>query len=93
MTSEEAKFMSEMMRLVVTDGTGTKLKDIKQEAAGKTGSADHGVGKAHAWFIGFAPYDNPEIVVTVIVESVGTGGNYAVPIAKEIFEAYFNEQE
>jgi len=93
MTSEEAKFMSEMMRLVVTDGTGTKLKDIKQEAAGKTGSADHGVGKAHAWFIGFAPYDNPEIVVSVIVESVGTGGNYAVPIAKEIFEAYFNEQE
>jgi peptidoglycan glycosyltransferase len=91
MTPEEANFIADMMRKVVTDGTGTKLEDMKQEAAGKTGSADHGEGKAHAWFIGFAPYEDPEIVVSVIVESVGTGGDYAVPIAREIFDAYFEE--
>jgi peptidoglycan glycosyltransferase len=89
MTSFEAAELGEMMRLVVTEGTGTKLEDLEQEAAGKTGSADHGEGKAHAWFIGYTPYDNPEIAVSVIVESVGTGSEYAVPIAKEIFEAYY----
>jgi len=91
MTKEEAEYISKMMRLVVTDGTGTKLNDLEVEVAGKTGSADQDTGKAHAWFIGFAPYKNPEIVVSVIVESVGTGSNYAVPIAKEIFQEYFNE--
>lgn len=90
MTSTEAAYIGEMMRLVVTDGTGTKLKSLEVEAAGKTGSADHGEGEAaHAWFIGYAPYENPEIAVSVIVESVGTGSDYAVPIAKKLFEAYF----
>jgi peptidoglycan glycosyltransferase len=40
--------------------------------------------------VGFAPYDNPKIVVSVIVENAGTGSEYAVPIASEIFDAYFN---
>jgi penicillin-binding protein A len=90
MTPSEADYIGEMMRLVVTDGTGKKLKDMKEKIAGKTGSADHGEGEpAHAWFIGYAPYDNPEIVVSVIIESVGTGSDYAVPAAKKIFQAYF----
>ncbi len=88
MTALESDYLGEMMRMVVTDGTGSKLEDLKVEAAGKTGSADHGGGKAHAWFIGYAPYDNPEIAISVIVESVGTGSDYAVPIAKKIFQAY-----
>jgi peptidoglycan glycosyltransferase len=92
MTPSEADYIGKMMRLVVTDGTGTKLKNLEQKAAGKTGSADHGDGEAaHAWFVGFAPYGDPEIVVSVIVESVGTGSDYAVPIAKKIFEAYFDK--
>ncbi len=91
MSSEEAKYISEMMRQVVTDGTATKLDSLKQKAAGKTGSADNAKGKAHSWFIGFAPYEKPEIVVSVIVENVGTGSEYAVPIAKKIFQEYFKE--
>jgi peptidoglycan glycosyltransferase len=92
MTEEEAAFIGEMMRMVVTDGTGTKLKNLEVEAAGKTGSADHGEDEAaHAWFVGYAPYEEPEIAVSVIVESVGTGSDYAVPIAKKIFKAYFDE--
>jgi peptidoglycan glycosyltransferase len=90
MSPAEAAYIGIMMRMVVTDGTGKKLKSLKVEAAGKTGSADHGQGvPAHAWFIGYAPYDDPQIVVSIIVEDVGTGSDYAVPIAKQIFEAYF----
>lgn len=89
MTVKEADYIGKMMRKVVTDGTGTKLKDLEQKAAGKTGSADHGDGSAHSWFIGYAPYDQPEIVVSIIAENAGTGSEYAVPIAKKIFDAYF----
>lgn len=90
MEPEEATYIGKMMRLAVTDGTATKLKNLKVEAAGKTGSADHGEGKAaHAWFIGYAPYEDPQIAISVIVEEVGTGSDYAVPIAKKILEAYF----
>jgi peptidoglycan glycosyltransferase len=90
MTSEEADYIGMMMRKVVTDGTGKKLKDLKVKAAGKTGSADQNKGKAHAWFIGYAPYDKPQIAISVIVENAGTGGSYAVPIAKKVINAYFN---
>lgn len=92
MTYSEANYIGKMMRMVVTDGTGKKLDALEVKAAGKTGSADHGEGKAHSWFIGYAPYDAPELVVSVIVESVGTGSDYAVPITKKIMEAYFKEK-
>lgn len=91
MTPDEASYIGKMMRLAVTDGTAVKLNNLNVKAAGKTGSADHGKGKAHAWFIGYAPYDNPDLVVSVIVENVGTGSDYAVPIAKKIFSAYFDK--
>jgi peptidoglycan glycosyltransferase len=94
MTPGEAEFISDMMRLVVSDGTGTKLENLSIKAAGKTGSADHGKGKpAHAWFIGYAPYDDPEIAISVIVESVGTGSDYAVPIAKKVLQAYIKNMD
>lgn len=89
-TAQEAQRLGTMLRAVVTEGTGRKLKDMEVEAAGKTGSADHGKGKAHSWFIGYAPYEKPEIAVSIVVESVGTGSEYAVPIARKIFDAYFN---
>ena len=93
MTSYEAHYIGEMMRLVITDGTGTKLKNLSEEVAGKTGSADHGEGKAaHAWFIGYAPYDDPEIAISVVVEDAGAGSDYAVPIAKKVFDAYFDNE-
>ncbi len=91
MSTKEAAYIGKMMRLVVTDGTATKLADMKQKAAGKTGSADNSSGKAHAWFVGYAPLDAPEIVVSIIVENAGTGSDYAVPIAKQIFNAYFQQ--
>ena len=91
MTEDEANTLTEMMVQVVENGTGTKLKGLSYTAAGKTGSAEFNTSTSdsHAWFTGFAPVEDPEICVTIIVENAGSGGSYAVPIAKRIFDAYF----
>jgi len=89
MTEEEARILSEMMRQVVTEGTGSALRTEAYEAAGKTGSAQFEAGKeSHAWFTGFAPVSDPKVVVTVVVEEGGSGGQTAAPIAKSIFDVY-----
>ncbi len=91
MSEKESAALTEVMEAVVQSGTGTKLKGLSYTAAGKTGSAEYNTATSdsHAWFTGFAPVDNPEIAVTIIVEDAGSGGSYAVPIAKRIFDAYF----
>jgi len=91
LTEEEAMALSNLMNSVVTDGTASRLNGLAYTAAGKTGSAEYGTikGDSHAWFTGYAPVDNPEICVTIIIEGAGAGGDYAVPIAKRIFDAYF----
>lgn len=93
MTPEEADILKGLMEAVVEDGTGRKLSGLSYTAAGKTGSAEYNdvKGDSHAWFTGFAPVENPEVCVTIIVEGAGSGGDYAVPIARRIFDAYFRE--
>lgn len=93
LSSEEAEVLKELMHGVVEEGTASRLKGLSYTAAGKTGSAEYNTvkGDSHAWFTGFAPADNPEISVTIIIEGAGSGGDFAVPIAKRIFDAYFQE--
>lgn len=93
MTIGEAGMLAGMMREVVTQGTATGLSGLKVKVAGKTGSADNDKGKAHAWFVGYAPYNNPKISVSIIVENAGTGSDFAVPIARKIITAYFNREK
>lgn len=95
LTKEESDVLTELMVGVVNEGTATKLKTDQYQAAGKTGSAEYnGVkGDSHAWFTGFAPAEDPEIAVTIIIEGIGSGGDYAAPIAKRIFDAYFTSME
>ncbi len=91
-SQETFNIVKEGMFLVVNGaGTGTsvRLPDIK--VAGKTGTAQNPHGKDHAWFIGFAPYENPQIAVCVLVENVGFGATYAAPIAKKIIETYLRK--
>ena len=92
MSEDEAEILKGLMESVVEDGTGRKLSGLSYTAAGKTGSAEYNDVKedSHAWFTGFAPVEEPEICVTIIVEGAGSGGDYAVPIARRIFDAYFN---
>lgn len=93
MTKEEAQILTELMEEVVKTGTGRKLSGLSYTAAGKTGSAEYNSvkGDSHAWFTGFAPVDDPQICVTIIVEGAGSGGDFAVPVAKRIFDAYFEQ--
>ncbi len=94
MTEEVADQVAHLMRSVVTEGTANALSGREYEAAGKTGSAEFDNNKSsHAWFTGFAPADDPQIAVTVLIEGKGMGSSYAVPVAGEIFDAYFEQAE
>ncbi len=94
MTEEESKILKDLMIRVVEVGTASKLNGLSYTVAGKTGSAEYDSSKtfSHSWFTGFAPAEEPEIAVTIIMEEAGTGSAYAVPVAKRIFEAYFKNK-
>ena len=89
-----ANSVTDMMRLVVQEGTGVNAQIPGVDLAGKTGTAQSAEGAApHAWFIAFAPADDPQIAVAVLVENGGsfgaeaTGGTVAAPMAKQVIEA------
>jgi len=93
MSAATATQLRDMMISVVEGGTGTAARIPGVSVAGKTGTAESGTDAApHAWFLGFAPADNPVVVVVVIVENGGnagseaTGGTVAAPIAKAVIE-------
>lgn len=89
MTAGEAEGLTELMRTVVTEGTGSAVRTDAYTVAAKTGSAEFETGKeTHAWFTGFAPVENPKLVVTVLVEEGGSGGKAAAPIARQLFDIY-----
>lgn len=89
-SEENLKIVKEGMRQTVTSGSAQILNYLPLEVAGKTGTAQyHNNTRSHAWFVGFAPYNDPEIVVTVLVEGGGEGGRIAVPVAQEIFNWYY----
>jgi penicillin-binding protein 2 len=92
------KVIKGMWKCVNEDGTGHAAKVDGFDVCGKTGSTQiigreraEKLGqkiKTHSWFTGFAPRDNPRIVITVLVEYGGMGGATAAPLAKELFEVY-----
>ena len=86
--------LSEMMVSVVTNGTGGNAAIPGVTVAGKTGTAQDGTERQpHVWFMAFAPAEDPQVAVAVIVENGGdlgddaTGGAVAAPIAREVMEA------
>jgi len=83
----------EGMRETVTEGTARMLKNIPVEVAGKTGTAEFGnKGKTHSWFVSFAPYDNPEILLLILMEGqTADVSTSTVPVAKEVYEWYFKQ--
>ena len=94
MTEEESAILRDMMVEVVESGTGTRMLGYGYTVGGKTGSAEYNSNNdSHAWFTGFAPAENPEIAITVIIEGAGSGGDYAVPMARRVLDAYFNDNK
>ena len=73
---------------VVERGTGTLAKVEGVTVAGKTGTAQNPHGKDHAWFIAYAPVENPKIAMAVLVENAGFGGAISAPIARELIRYY-----
>ncbi len=95
--------IKEGMRMVITEGTAkAEFEGFNFNAAGKTGTAEYcdnvaqslnlcqpGNWPAHAWFVGYAPYDNPEIVVVAFVYNGREGSTVSAPIVRKVLEAYF----
>ncbi len=84
----------EGMRQTVLAGSARSLQTVPVEMTGKTGTAQWSSKKApHAWFTGFAPYKDPQLVITVLIEEGREGSTVAVPIAKEIMQWYFGGRD
>jgi peptidoglycan glycosyltransferase len=89
MSPGTASAVTEMMGKVVQEGTGTQAALTGIDVAGKTGTAEVANGTSNqAWFIAFAPKNDPKVAIAVTVERTqGQGGTIAAPIAKSVFEA------
>ena len=90
-SSETLDWVRQGMRAAASPGgTGYPVYDFKVPVAGKTGTSEVGKGETtHAWFTCFAPYENPEIAVTVFLEEGGEGSHDAAPVVRKILEHYF----
>ncbi len=87
---DNLRIVREGMRQTITAGSARSLSVVPVAVAGKTGTAQWSTKKApHAWFIGFAPYDKPKLVITVLVEEGVEGSTIAAPIARDILSWYF----
>lgn len=86
MTIEESEIIKDMMVEVVEEGTAKNINNAKIKIAGKTGTAENAQGEDHGWFIGFAPADNPQVVVSILLEN-SDGPRDAILLAKKIFES------
>lgn len=79
------------MAQVMTNGTGRWYNVQELQICGKTGTVQNPHGKDHAIFIGFAPQDNPQIAIAVVVENAGFGSTWACPIASLLIEQYLTK--
>lgn len=86
-TPEIAAKIKTGMVSAVQNGTARAAAVSGMQVAGKTGSAQNPQGQAHAWFIGFAPSDQPRLAVAVILENAGSGGAAAAPVASQLLKA------
>jgi penicillin-binding protein 2 len=84
------RMIREGMRRVVEapGGTGGLARISGIVSAGKTGTAQNPHGADHAWYVGFAPFDQPKIAIAVMLENAGFGGTKAAPIAGMVMEKY-----
>jgi penicillin-binding protein 2 len=86
--------VKEGMFLVVNGaGTATRIRMKEVNIAGKTGTAQNPHGADHAFFIGFAPYEDPKIALAIVVENAGFGATWAAPIAQKMIQAYLLKEK
>lgn len=85
--------LKEGIRLVVEGdkGTARRLRNDDYSIGGKTGTVQNPHGNEHAWFVGLAPLENPEIVVCAILENAGHGSEAAAPVVGQIIRTYMDK--
>ncbi len=88
---DTARTLNEMMQQVIIQGGFTEAEITGMEVAGKTGTAESGNGAPHAWWITFAPADDPEIAMCVMVENAGRADEGALPIGARLMQAYLED--
>ena len=93
-SSETLEILKKAMAKSVADPSGTghlaRIQGIN--VGGKTGTAQNPHGKDHAWFVGFAPVEDPGIVVAVMIEKGGHGGELAAPLARQVILKYMQKE-
>jgi len=92
MRQEDLEVVKLGLERVVERGTGTAARIAEISIAGKTGTAQNPPRPDHAWFVGYAPTDEPEVVFAVLVENAGHGGVVSAPIAGQLIRAYFSPE-
>lgn len=92
MTADQASIIGEMMTEVVNNGTAKILQSSSYQAAAKTGSAQTDSDKeTDAWLVAYAPAENPQIAVSIVLEEGGAGSEAGGPIVKKIFDALLTD--
>ncbi|MBE5039538.1 peptidoglycan D,D-transpeptidase FtsI family protein [Ructibacterium gallinarum] len=87
-----AEYLDTLMQGVVANGTGKSCQISGITVAGKTGTAENETDQDHAWFVGYAPAENPQIAVAVLLEyDGGAGGTNAGPIARNVIRKYLQK--
>jgi penicillin-binding protein 2 len=93
-SAEALSIVRQGMRQAVTQGSARGLLGLPEAVAGKTGTAQTpGDRPTHAWFTGFGPYQDPNLVLVVLIEEGGEGSAVAVPLANEIFYWWFTNRK
>ena len=91
-SQDNLKVIRKAMRETVVSGSAQSFLSLPVEVAGKTGTAQfENNNKTHAWFASFAPYENSQIALIILIEGGGEGHLSANPVAKEVYEWYFNK--
>lgn len=88
-SAKNIEYIKQALTDAVSEGTGGAAYLGHVEVAGKTGTAENPPRSDHAWFVGYAPSNNPEVVFCVIVENIGKGGQISAPIVRELIRKYF----
>lgn len=89
---ESLALIKQSLNAITSGAHGTARKafeGVTYSVAGKTGTAESGFEKPHAWFAGYAPVDDPRVVITVMIEQGGEGSQVAAPLFRQVLEAFF----
>ncbi|MFA5879790.1 MAG: penicillin-binding protein 2 [Candidatus Margulisiibacteriota bacterium] len=93
-SSANLDIIKQGLRSTVETGSARYLNQLPIKVAGKTGTAQvGGNNQSHAWFAGYAPYDNPEMVLIILIENGIEGSSYAVPVAYNVWQRYYAKSE